>query len=200
MENNTEEIIKQAAQKIFIEHGLAGARTQQIADEAKVNKALVNYYFRSKEKLFEIVFLEAFTKFHENAAKVLFSDKNLFEKIEDLVAGDIDLILENPNLALFILNETSKNQDMLKDKLGNGTVTAIFGKFRKQVEEEIKKGTIIKISAEELFMNTISLSIFPFVGRPFFQTLFEKNNLEFEKMIQKRKKTVAEFIIASIKV
>jgi TetR/AcrR family transcriptional regulator len=197
-EDSTENAIKQAAQQIFIEYGLAGARMQQIADAAQVNKALVNYYFRSKEKLFEIVFMESFAKFYMNSAMILGSDKSLFEKIIALVESDIDMILENPRLPIFIMNETSKNEALLRQHFHSAAPTEIFKKFSEQVKTEVENGTIRKIEAEELFMNILATTMFPFIGKPFFQMLFDKNDADFEKMMIERKKTIADFIINSI--
>ncbi len=198
-DSNTEELIKQAARKIFTEKGLAGARMQDIAQEAGVNKALVNYYFRSKEKLFEIVFDEAFVALYSHTAVILASDKDLFQKIEEIVENDSKIMLANPYLPIFVMNEVARNGELMKKKIASSPVKEIISKFSKQVAAEVKKGTIRKVDGEELFINLTSMIMFPFIGKGVFQILFERNEESFEKLILKRRKEIVNFIVSSIK-
>ena len=94
----TEEKILSAARKIFTTKGMAGARMQDIANEAGINKALLHYYYRDKEKLFETIFLEEAQKFFPKINAIFQSDDPLFLKIEKFVDEYIDEMLENPYL------------------------------------------------------------------------------------------------------
>src|ERR1044072_5809634 len=106
--DSTEEKIVTAAKKVFLAKGLAGARMQDIADEAGINKALVHYYFRNKEKLFEVIFTEAALKLFPKINIIFESDGTLFEKIRLFVAEYITVMSENPYLPMFVLNEINK--------------------------------------------------------------------------------------------
>jgi TetR/AcrR family transcriptional regulator len=199
-DKNTEEIILQAARKAFTQKGLSGARMQDIADEAGINKALVHYYFETKEKLFSLVFEEEFGKFFANLATVISADMPLFEKIEEIVSLDIERMSQFPDMPLFVINEVSRNPDMLTERFKEMRVKDVLGSLQRQVTIEIKRGTIKNISAEQLLINIQSLSIFPFVARPMVKKVMQLNEKQFQEMIQVRKKEVARFIIGAIKI
>jgi TetR/AcrR family transcriptional regulator len=197
--NSTEEVIKNAARKVFTLKGLDGARMQDIADEANVNKGLLNYYFRSKEKLFMIIFDEAFNALFSETSQILNSENSLQEKILLIIKNDSLTILKNPFLPMFVMNELAKNQHLIEEKINNSPVKLIIRNFSKQVESEVKKGTIRNVNGEELFINMTSMIMFPFIGKNLFQTLFNRNDKSFEALIIKRQVEVAEFILASIR-
>src|SRR6201987_5095264 len=103
---STEEKIKQAARKIFMQKGYAATRTRDIAEEAGINLALLNYYFRSKEKLFDIIMLESLQSFRQSMVNVLNDKKTSLEnKVETLVNNYLDLLLAQPEIPLFVLSE-----------------------------------------------------------------------------------------------
>lgn len=198
-DKNTEELILQSARKVFIQKGRAGARMQDIADQAGVNKALLHYYFTSKEKMFNLVFEQEFGVFFSNLASIISSDQPLFEKIESIVALDIDRMTRFPGLPIFVMNEMSRNPDMILKKLKKIPVQKVLGGFQKQINGEVKKGSIKRISADQLFINIQSLCIFPFIARPMIKGLMLLDDKAYLAMIEKRKTEVAQFIIRAIK-
>ncbi len=96
-----EQRILSAAKKVFINKGMTGARMQDIADAAGINKALLHYYFRSKEKLFETIFKEAVQGFLPRVNQIFESNKTIFEKIEMFCKEYIDQIRKTPYLPIF---------------------------------------------------------------------------------------------------
>jgi len=198
-DKSTEETILQVARKAFTQKGLSGARMQDIADEAGINKALVHYYFESKEKLFGLVFQEEFGKFFFNLAAVITSDAPLFEKIEQVVSLDIDRLSLYPDMPLFVLNEISRNPEMLAEQFKQMRIENILKIFQKQIDNETKKGTIKYISAEQLLINIQSLSIFPFIAKPLLKKVMQMSEKKYQEMIRLRKKEVSNFIITAIK-
>lgn len=198
-DKNTEQLILQSARKVFIEKGLTGARMQDIANQAGFNKALLHYYFTSKNKLFDIVFEQEFGKFFSNLASILTAELPLFEKIENIVALDIERLTQFPGLPNFMLNEMSRNPEVILKRLKKIPVEMVLGTFQKQINAEVKKGTIKKISAQQLLINIQSLCIFPFIARPMIKGLMQMDEKEYHAMIQKRKTEVAQFIINAIK-
>jgi TetR/AcrR family transcriptional regulator len=199
IEKSTEEKILAASKKVFISKGMAGARMQDIADEAGINKALLHYYFRSKEKLFEVIFMEAAQKLFPKINSIFESDAPLFEKIENFCGQYITVLSENPYLPLFVLNEVSKDPEAFLKKFWNKEQLPQPHKFLAQIDREVRKGTIKKISPLHLLINLISMSIFPFVGKPMIQFTMGLDELQFRNMMQQRKKEIPKFIIDSIK-
>ena len=198
-EKSTEEKILAAAKKVFVAKGMAGARMQDIADEAGINKALLHYYFRNKEKLFEVIFIDAAQKLFPKINSIFESDVPLFEKIENFCEEYITVMSENPYLPLFVLNEISKDSEIFLEKFWSKPEFPQPQKFLQQVEKEVKKGTIKKISPLHLLINLISMSIFPFVGKPMIQFTMGLDELQFRSVMEQRKKEIPQFIINSIK-
>ena len=198
-EKSTEEKILTAAKKVFVIKGMAGARMQDIADEAGINKALLHYYFRSKEKLFEVIFIEASQKFFPKISVLFESNMPLFEKIEHICIEYITVMSENPYLPLFVLNEISRDPENFLNKIWNKQGFPKPQKFLEQIEKEAKKGTIKKISPLHLLINIISLCIFPFVGKAMIQSINNLDELQFRNIMIQRKKEIPKFIIDSIK-
>ena len=114
--DSTQAKILSAAKQVFLLKGMAGARMQDIADEAGINKALLHYYFRSKEKLFETIFSEALNQFFPKIAHIIESDITLFQKIESFCSEYITTMQQNAYLPLFVLNEVNKQPEYFKEK------------------------------------------------------------------------------------
>jgi AcrR family transcriptional regulator len=199
IEKSAEERILGAAKKVFIAKGMYGARMQDIADEAGINKALLHYYFRSKEKLFEVIFLEAAQKLFPKINSIFESDIPLFQKIENFAEEYITIMSENPYLPLFVLNEVSQDPEIFIQKMWGKQNLPKPKIFLDQIEKEVRKGTIKKISPLHLLINLISLSIFPFVAKPMIQFTLGLDELQFRNVMEQRKKEVSKFIIDSIK-
>lgn len=196
---DTEQKILESARNVFIQKGLAGARMQDIADHAGVNKALLHYYFTSKDKLFNIVFEQEFANFFSSLAQVIASDQPLFEKIKKVVALDIEKLSQFPDMPIFVLNEVSRNPEVILSRLQNIPVEMVLGLFQQQINAEVERGNIRPIAAGQLLVNIQSLCVFPFLARPMLRGLMKMNEEEFKAMIQLRKNEVAEFIINGIK-
>ena len=197
-DQNTEQKILAAARAIFLEKGMDGARMQDIADRAGMNKALLHYYFRNKEKLFETVFMEAATRFFPRVVGIMTAEAPLFEKIEKFVNEYISMLMENPYLPLFILNEVNKQPRGFTMKIW-GEKRPPFQLLMRQIEQEVKKGIIKPIAAEQLIVNMVSMCIFPFLARPMIQWVTAMSDEAFRQFIDKRRKEVSMFIIDSIR-
>lgn len=195
----TEASILAAARKVFTTKGLAGARMQDIADEAGINKAMLHYYFRDKDKLFEVIFLQEAEKFFPKINSIFESDAPLFKKIEQFVNEYIDEMLENPYLPWFILNELNRDADRFLSAIWNLKHRPNPTKFLQQIDNEVKKGAIKKIDPMHLLMNLLSMTIFPFVARPMITRNFKMKPAQFEQMMEQRRKEIPTFIINSIK-
>ena len=197
-DKSTEQKILEAAKQVFMEKGIDGARMQDIADKAGINKALLHYYFRSKEKLFEMIFVEEARKFMPKVTSIMMSELTLFEKVEKFVGEYIDTLLQNPLLPIFILNEINRNpKDAIKKIFGNQRPP--IDKVDELITKLVKKGEIKPIKGIELMVNMVSMCIFPFLARPMVQWVTKATDEEFVKLMEMRKKTVVKFVLDSIK-
>jgi AcrR family transcriptional regulator len=199
IDKGAEERILAAARKVFTTKGMAGARMQDIADEAGINKALLHYYFRDKDKLFEVVFLDEAQKFFPKINAIFNSDAPLFEKIENFVNEYIDEMQENPYLPWFVMNEINRDPDQFMYKIWGKDNLPKPGKFLEQIERETKKGAIKRISPVHLLMNLLSMTIFPFVAKPMMTRNLQLNDKQFSLIMEQRRKEIPKFIIDSIK-
>lgn len=195
---NTEQKILNAAKAVFIRKGLEGSRMHEIADEAGINKALLHYYFRSKDKLFEGVFRDAFFKLIPDTLSVLKKDLPLFEKIRIFSENYIDIFIDNPFIPGFVMHELQRDPDRIVGLIEDiGIQPEIFAE---QITSEIEKGNIQPIDPRQIVVNLLAMCVFPFVASPILKTIiFRKDSKAFQEFIRERKKTVPEFIIQSIK-
>lgn len=179
--------------------GMAGARMQDIADEAGINKALLHYYFRSKEKLFDEIFKQVSGQLLPRINQIIGSELSLYEKIRACCQEYIERMLQNPFLPLFIIEETNKQQGIfLARHLGQRPLH--LARFAQQVEQEIAHGTIRPIHPMELFLNMVSMCAFPFLSRPLMQHLTGIGDEQFRAIMEARKKEVPSFIIHAIRI
>lgn len=197
--DTSEEKILGAARKVFLEKGMAGARMQDIADEAGINKALLHYYFRSKDKLFETIFAETSSRFIPRLNQILDSDLSLVEKVNMFCEAYISQMQKNPYIVLFIMNEANKHPESFLHRMWGGEKKPHIKKLVKQIEAEVKQGNIKSVNPMHLLINMMSLCAFPFIAKPIWQYLYEMDNKQFVEFIEQRKKEVPRFILESIK-
>ncbi|MDZ7743113.1 MAG: TetR/AcrR family transcriptional regulator [Bacteroidota bacterium] len=195
---NTEEKILEAAKRVFVRSGFEGTSMQKIADEAGINKALLHYYYRSKEKLFEQAFSKIFRQFVPRAQEIFNSEIDFFDKIRLFVSTYIDLLVENPLVPGFILQEINRNPNILYHIITQAGVNPSF--FFIHAEKEIAAGNIVISSSKHLFINIMSLCIFPIAARPLMQKIvFQNDQRSYEIFLEDRKTEVSDFIINAIK-
>jgi AcrR family transcriptional regulator len=190
----TEEKIKNAARKVFLSKGFAATRTRDIAEEAGMNLALLNYYFRSKEKLFAIVMQETMHTFIQSV-KVIFNDDSLSleAKIELLVSNYIDFLGANPDVPIFMLSEMRRDPTVLAGKLGVKEVI-LHSHFMQQFQQGIKEGNIKAMHPFHLIMNLLGLTIFPFIAAPMLKTVGDLPDEGFNQLMQERKALIPSWI------
>ena len=195
----TESSILDAAKRIFQHKGMAGARMQEIADEAGINKALLHYYFRSKQLLFEAVFKKAFSMLAPQLNEVMNSDTSICEKIKNFSSNYISFVIKHPYLPNFIIQELNRNPEFV-DKIITEKHFPNINKFRKQINDKVTEGVIRPIKAEQLFINIMALNIFPFIAAPLLKGFMNANDKDYLQLMEERKVEVADFIINAIKI
>lgn len=197
-ERNTEEQIIAAAKKIFSAKGLAGARMQDIADEAGINKAMLHYYYRSKEKLFEMVFNEALDRLLQRLSNAINTNLPLTEKIREIVRSYIEGLMENPHVPLFVLNELQQQPELLIKQFRSKPSFPNIQQFLMEIAVAGEKGLIKKVSPIQLMLNILSMCVFPFVAKPLVKGVTGIDEVQFKLLVEERKQFVADFILAAI--
>jgi AcrR family transcriptional regulator len=194
----TEEKILEAAADEFLLKGKSGARMQEIANNAGINKALLHYYYRSKDKLFESVFTVVIKKLLlSKVNKIIEEEKDAIGLVRRFVATYIDIINKNPMVPFFVLEEITKNPGRLTNSMLNSGLP--IDKVINLIHDSSKQGIIREIEPQQLIINILSMSIFPVIGRNMFQPiLFNDNKKAFDQFLETRKTEVADFIIRSI--
>jgi len=191
-EISTEERIRQAATKVFVQKGYAATKTRDIAEEAGINIASLHYYYRSKDKLFELVIGEALQNFSQVMDSIFNNDLPLHEKIKVFVERYIDFLKVNPQVALFIVAESQNNPEMV-DKMMAGEKN--LERLENQLQELAKEGMIRKIHMAHFMMNLVSLTVFPFLAKPLMVHKIGINPDEYNNLLEERKRMVPEIII-----
>lgn len=198
-DTSTEEKIKNAARVVFHNKGFAATRTRDIAEEAGINLALLNYYFRSKEKLFDIIMLESMKNFFKSISEVFNNEQiSLDNKIEKLAISYIDLLIANPNIPLFLMSELKMQPDELVAKMGMKEII-MKSSFLKQFEQGVKDGKIMPIHPLHFLMNLISMTIFPFVASPMIKGMGDLSQKQFDGLMQQRKLLIPKWVKATLK-
>lgn len=189
---STEEKIKAAARIVFLKKGFSGTRTRDIAEEAGINLALLNYYFRSKEKLFQQVIMEKVQMIFGVSFPIANNPQtSLNEKIELLADNYIALLLNNPDLPLFVLSEIRNNPVHFQNKVGINMLRE--SSFVKQLIE--KKPDVNPV---QFLISLLGMIIFPFAANPLLQAaqLVEESN--FDNLMQQRKQLIPQWVSAML--
>jgi AcrR family transcriptional regulator len=202
MTNNdrqTQEKIFEAATEVFEEKGLTGARMQNIADKAGINKALLHYYFRTKDHLFEAVFTKLAKKVFSRLNPIFKENLSLEDKIRFFFREHISFLQKNPRLPGFILNEINHNPQRIKKLASNIDFGILWDTILTLHKEELPKYNITRENLPQIMTSIVSLSVFPFAGRGIFETVLGHFGLDFEQYLEERKEFAAEFVIKAIR-
>ena len=193
-DRQTEERIFEAATEIFEEKGLAAARMQDIADRAEINKALLHYYFRSKEKLFTAVFDKLAEKMFAKFAAIFEEDMPFEEKIRYFFKEHISFLQKNPKLPLFILTEVSRNPELLQKFLSRVNIKNIKTKMSGDLNAGLPEEII-----PHLMVSIVSLTVFPIAAEPIIRGILQQEEIDYDSFIKERMHIAPDFIISALK-
>lgn len=187
--DHTQELIKETAKNLFFVKGKFDATTQEIADEAGVNRTLINYYFRSRDNLIQIVFDDA-QRVDKEKSKVIYSAELPFkEKITQFVESSLSTSLKYPYLESYIVSQINKGT--CKKKHLESDVMQVFFK---DINKEMELGNIKKMAPVQFILNMVSLLVFPSAIRPLFMENFVLNDSEFDAIISERKDIIINML------
>jgi AcrR family transcriptional regulator len=193
-DSSTEEKIRQAARKVFTRKGFAATRTRDIAEEAGINLALLSYYFRSKQKLFDIIMMENMQQFLQAMHGELSNEHNtLIEKVAAIADNYIDLLKTQPDLPIFIMTELKTNPGKLAADLN---IKQVVMKSRFAVQLKEANPTINPL---HFLMNIVGLTVFPFIASPLLMVIGDLKQPGFNKLMEERKKLIPVWIKAMLK-
>ena len=195
--SETEIKIKTAAKSLFLKKGYSATTTRDISKESDINLALLNYYFTSKKKLFEIIMLETFYDFISKMVEVYNDEKSsLEEKLELTSSKYIDMIIAEPHLPTFVVNELKNNPSSILNILKGQIMES---KLVDQYNDGVKKGIYKELDPIHFVTNILSLIVFPFISSPIIIKMKKFSRKEFNEMMNERKKLIPEWIIKMIK-
>jgi TetR/AcrR family transcriptional regulator len=195
----TEEKIFEAATEVFVEKGMDGTRMQDIATYAGINKALLHYYFRTKDQLFNAVFEMIAKKILKKFAPVFDENLSLEEKIRFFFREHITFLQENPKLPAFILNEINRNPNRIKKLLKNIDIEKVWQQIFEQHQSELKKYNITQETLPQVLISFAAISVFPFAAKGIIEVILEKAGIDFNQFTEERKSFAADFAIKAIK-
>lgn len=197
VEKETEEKIFEAARLIFQERGFEGARMQEIADKASINKSMLHYYYRNKDNLFFEVFKAGVKKILPQLLAILNKEVDLKSKIKEIVEFYYVTFDEHPQLPSFVIYEMNQNAERFKDFVSSHGFS-LPQAYIDQVNLAVQEKRIKNIAPHQLLMNIISLCLMPIVARNMAQMLFKLDDANYLEFLEERRDITPEFILAGI--
>lgn len=198
-EKQTEDRIFESATEIFIERGMDGARMQDIANHAGINKALLHYYYRTKDHLFEAVFDKMASMMFSRFSVVFDEKATLEEKIRFFFREHISFLQKNPRLPAFILNEINRNPARMKKLLQRFSINEFWNSLERLHHDELIRYNITRGMMPQLMTSLAAISIFPFAAKGILEVLFEKAGYDYNEYLEERKDFAADFVIRALK-
>lgn len=202
LDKGTEKQILDAAYKVIIQKGKQGARMQEIADVAGVNKALLHYYFRSKDKLYEAVLQNALTEIFKHVTSNVDFSLPFKDLLASFIRNHIHAIREGGDILKFFLSEVWTNKDELVPKLREFLQTAdgsLPKLFQARVKKAVKDREIRNVEPFHLLMNIISLDVFFHIVGPLFFMMMNVPKLYQKKLESDRTDQVIEFVWEAVR-
>ncbi len=188
---STEEKILMAAEAIFLRDGYSGSRMQDIADHAGINKALLHYYFRSKDKLFESIFDKKIGVMFPQMEEIFEEENSFCEIICAFVEKYIATLSANPFLPLFVINTINKpdRQDFI-DKMP----VSLIKKMIESYQRDLVLGKVKSLNPAHLVISTLSMCAFPFMAKPIILKMTNGNQTQFDIFMQGRSVEVQSYL------
>lgn len=203
---DTEQRILDAAHLVFVRRGTAGARMQEIADEAGVNKALLHYYFRSKDRLADAVFQRVARGIFGRLSEAAGSDIELEEKVRQIIAIYLDQLSKTPYVPGYVISELNQHPerarqffDAARPAGDAGTVPPFLAKVAAQIAERVRAGAMRPIAPQQFIANLVSLCVFPFAARPMLEAILGLDDRAFKAFVAERKAGLADFFLGGLR-
>lgn len=194
-DTTTEKKIKEAAKSVFYSKGFEGCSSREIAQSAGLNVALVNYYFRSKNKLFQEIFSEALDEFIDSMVKVFNTDLSLIEKLTIFIEKEFDFLAKHPELPNFIINELNRDENCALDQSQYFEKVRDTGIFE-QMKLAQSKGEMISIDLTSVILLILSNCQYPVMSKNFMQSIVPTTNANYAILLKAHKVHVIEMLVS----
>jgi TetR/AcrR family transcriptional regulator len=206
LDTDAEARILDAAHIVFVRRGTAGARMQEIADEAGVNKALLHYYFRSKSRLAAAVFQRVARGLFLRVSEILGSDAEIEDKVRRVVRLYLEQLSKTPYAPAYVISEINQHPDraaQLVEAVRNIRAESlnadVLDTLGKQLRQRVRAGAMRAISTPQFVANLASLCIFPFAARPMLCAILDLDDRGFQRFIDERKASLPEFFLNALR-
>lgn len=193
-DSNTEQKILSAAEQEFQQKGYHGARMQSIADKASINKGLLHYYFKTKDRLFEAIFEKAFDLMVQRMNKIFALEASLREKLDAFLENYLRMLMINPAIPRFVINELNRHPETFVKKMLGRKNKPDVRNIIDQIQKEIDCGNIPPIDPVHFLIDIIGMAVFPFLARPMLQGVLQLDDQCFDQIIKERKAHIMEVI------
>ncbi len=201
-EQTTEQSILEVAERLFLEKGFALTSTTEIAKEVGCNQALIHYYYRTKDNLFNVIFEQKIKLFFRDVFEMRnMGNLNFLDKLKLIIESHFDLLRKNPKLPSLILNELSRQPEqikLLREKV-HEMPEKLFGELNEELQAEIEQGNIRNVNLIDLLMSMLSLNVALFIMLPVIEKALQWNETQKEFMIAHRRSENVDFILNSIR-
>jgi AcrR family transcriptional regulator len=205
-DGGTEQRILDAAHVVFVRRGSAGARMQEIAAEARVNQALLHYYFRTKEHLAKAAFERAATQLLPVVIRTIASDGELEDKVTRIIDLYLDQLTRAPYLPGYIISEITHHPERARQLIAGFSGhppeeirRQVFGALKAQIEARVATGTMQPIAPESFMVNLMSLCIFPFAACPMLKAVTGMDDDGFAAFIERRRRELPAFFLKALR-
>lgn len=198
LEKETEEKIFNAAQTVFQKRGFDGARMQEIADVAEINKSMLHYYYRSKDKLFQQVFQAGVKKIMPRLFGILKAEIPLGDKVYQIVNFYHEMFRENQHLPSFVVYEMNQHPERFKEFIATMNIK-LPAVFTAQITKEVKEGRMMEIAPEQFLLNIVSLCMMPMLAKTMVQTIFSLEEDSYYKFLEERRALIPEIVMKGVK-
>jgi AcrR family transcriptional regulator len=189
--------ILDAADDIFVRRGVDGARMQEIADHAGVNKALLHYYFRSKADLARAVWFRIASSFAPGILQMMASDLSLEDKIDRFVDAYHATLTRHPYLMAYVISEAARHPDLVEDFYSaerRRAARRMIDILRQQIDDHVRAKKMAPISAEQFFVTLAGSCLFPFAARPMIGGVFGLNSAGLRDFMERRRRELPAFL------
>lgn len=193
-DSQTEQQIKEAAKQLFFKEGRFKATTQEIADAAGVNRTLVNYYFRSRDHLFDQILKDARDRMDQRLNSAMENAHSFREKIEHFIDYFMEQSLTYPYMDIYLVSRMNEDVERQNEIIADLKKTERLKLFLKEIEEEMQKGTITEMPALQFFLNLMSLLTYPVVVQPLFKKIFQQTDKQYRQLLAARKELILKLL------
>jgi AcrR family transcriptional regulator len=193
------EKIIEAARRLFVEKGMKKTTVRQIAAQAGMNVAMVNYYFGSKENLCSAVYGEALQLISERIFQLIDSEMPLFQLLEEWINYYYDTLLQYPDVPLFVLSEMAQRPVSVVDKFMKKSPYMLFARLAILLNDEQRNGNIRQVSLPDFLLNALGMLVFPFLARPFISKVLNMSEIQYMDMVSEHRQHVFDYICRALR-